>query len=57
MKIRAEVAPSRLNGFEWMAILVFGGSAFLSLAFCAFEWFHLSNSGALDQITRDILTR
>ena len=51
-KICAEVAPQRLNRFEWMAILVFGASAFLSLAFCAFEWLHLLSSGALDQFTR-----
>jgi hypothetical protein len=56
-KICAEVAPPRLNGFDWIAILVFGASAFLSLAFCAFEWFHLFSSGALDQIVHVILTR
>jgi hypothetical protein len=56
-KICAEVAPQRLSRIEWIALLFFGASAFLSLAFCAFEWFHLSNSGALDQIVRAILTR
>jgi hypothetical protein len=56
-KICAEVAPPRLNRFETVALLVFGASAFLSLAFCACEWFHLFNSGALDQIVRAILTR
>jgi hypothetical protein len=55
-KICAEVAPQRLSGIEWIALLFFAASAFLSLAFCAFEWFHLSNSGALDQIARAILT-
>jgi hypothetical protein len=56
-KICSEIAPPRLDRFEWIALLVFGASAFLSLAFCAFEWFHLFNSGALDQIARAILTR
>ena len=56
-KICSEVAPQRLSGIEWIALLFFAASAFLSLAFCAFEWFHLANSGALDQITRAILTR
>jgi hypothetical protein len=56
-KICAEVAPPRLNRFEWIALFVFGASAFLSLVFCAFEWFHLFNSGALDQIVRTILTK
>lgn len=56
-KICAEVDPQRLSKIEWIALLVFAASTLLSLAFCAFEWFHLSNSGALDQITRAILTR
>jgi hypothetical protein len=56
-KICSEIAPPRLGRFERIALLVFGASAFLSLAFCVFEWFHLSNSGALDQIVRAILTR
>ena len=56
-KICAEAAPPRLNSFEWIALLVFGASAILSLAFCASEWFHLFNSGALEQIARAILTR
>jgi hypothetical protein len=56
-RICAEVAPPRLNKFEWMALLVFGASAFFSLVFCAFTWFHLFSSGALDQIVRAILTR
>ena len=56
-KVCAEAAPPRLNRLERMALLVFGASAFLSLAFCAFEWLHLFNSGALDQIVRAILTR
>jgi hypothetical protein len=56
-KICAEVAPPRLNKFEGIALLVFGASAFLSLAFCAFTWFHLFSSGALDQVVRAILTR
>jgi hypothetical protein len=56
-KICAEVATPRLNGFERIAILVFGASAFLSLAFCAFECFHLFSSGALDRIVHAILTK
>jgi len=56
-KICSEVAPQRLSGIEWIALLFFAASAFLSLAFCACEWFHLSNSGALEQIVRTILTR
>ena len=56
-KICAEVAPQRLSGIEWIALLFFVASASLSLAFCAFEWLQLSNSGALDQIARAILTR
>ena len=56
-KICAEVDPQRLSKIEWIALLFFAASTLLSLAFCAFEWLHLSNSGALDQITRAILTR
>jgi hypothetical protein len=56
-KICSEVARPRLARFEWIALLVFGASAFLSLAFSACEWFHLSNSGALEQIVRAILAR
>ena len=56
-KICSEVAPQRLSRIEWSALLFFAASAFLSLAFCALEWFRLSNSGTLDQIVRAILTR
>jgi hypothetical protein len=56
-KICSEVAPQRLSRIEWIALLFFAASAFLSLAFCAFEWFRLSNSGALEQIVRAILNR
>jgi hypothetical protein len=56
-KICAEVAPPRFSRFEWTALLIFGASAVLSLAFSAFEWFHLFNSGALEQIARAVLTR
>jgi hypothetical protein len=56
-KICSEVAPQRLSRIEWIALLFFAASAFLSLTFCALEWFRLSNSGALDQIVRAILTR
>ena len=56
-KICAEAAPPRFSRFEWTALLTFGASAVLSLAFSAFEWFHLFNSGALEQIARAVLTR
>jgi len=56
-KICAEVDPQRLSKIEWIALLFFAASTLLSLAFCAFEWFHLADSGALDHITRAILTR
>jgi hypothetical protein len=56
-KVCAAAASPRLNGLEWITILVFGASAFSSLAFCAFECFHLFSTGALDQIVRAILTR
>jgi len=56
-KICSEVAPQRLSGIEWIALLFFAASAFVSLAFCACEWFHLSNSGSLEQIVRAILAR
>jgi hypothetical protein len=56
-KVCAEIDPQRLSWIEWIALLFFAASAFLSLAFCVFEWFRLSNSGALEQIVRAILTR
>jgi hypothetical protein len=56
-RICAEAASPGLSKFEWTALLLFGASALLALAFCAFEWFQLSNSGALDQIVRALLTR
>jgi hypothetical protein len=56
-KVCAAATSPRLSRLEWIAILVFGASAFLSLAFCAFESFHLFSSGALDQIVHSILTR
>ena len=56
-KICAEAAPPRFSRFEWTALLIFGASAVLSLAFSAFEWLHLFNSGALEQIARAVLTR
>ena len=56
-KISAEAASPRLSRFERIALLVFGASAFVALACCAFEWFHLFNSGALDHTVRALLTR
>jgi hypothetical protein len=56
-RVCAAAASPRLSRLEWIAILVFGASAFLSLAFCAFESFHLFSTGSLDQIVRAILTR
>jgi hypothetical protein len=56
-RICAAAAPPRLRRLEWMALSVFGASAFLAMAFCAFEWLHLYNSGSLDQIVRAILTK
>ena len=56
-KICAEVAPPRLSRFEWIAILVFGASAFVALTCCVFEWLQLSSSGSLDQVVRALLTR
>lgn len=56
-KICAEAAPPRLSGFERIALLVFGASAFVALACCAFEWFHLFTSGALEHTVRALLTR
>jgi hypothetical protein len=55
-KICSEVAPQQLSRLEWTALLFFAGSALLSLIFCAFEWVHVSNTGALEQIVRTILT-
>ena len=56
-KICSEIAPQRLSAIEWIALLFFAVSASLSLGFCVFEWFRLSNSGALEQIVRAIPTR
>lgn len=56
-KICAEAAPPRLSVFEWIALLVFGGSAVFGLACCVFEWLQLSNSSSLDQIVRALLAR
>jgi hypothetical protein len=56
-KLCAEAASPRLSRFEWIAILVFAASALAALACCAFEWIQLTNSGALDQTVRALLTR
>lgn len=54
-KLCAEVAPPRLSGVEWIALLLFGASALGALAFSFSESFHLLNSGALDQAVRALL--
>lgn len=56
-KVCAEAASPRLSRLEWIAILVFAASALVAMACCTFEWLHLSNSGALDQTVRALLTR
>ena len=56
-KLCAEAAPPRFSGIEWIALVLFGASAFGALAFCFSEWFHLSSSGALDQTVRALLSR
>jgi hypothetical protein len=55
-KVCAEATSPRLSRFEWIAILVFAASALVAMACCTFEWFQLSNSGALDQTVRALLT-
>jgi hypothetical protein len=56
-KICAEAVSPQLSGFERIALLVFGASAVSAFACCAFEWFHLFNSGALDHVVRALLAR
>ena len=56
-KVCAEATSPRLSKFEWIAILVFAASALVAMACCTFEWFQLSNSGALDQTVRALLAR
>jgi hypothetical protein len=56
-KLCGEAAPPRFSGIEWIALLLFGTSALGALAFCFSEWFHLFNSGALDQTVRALLAR
>lgn len=55
-KVCAEAASPRLSRLEWIAVLVFAASALIAMACCTFEWFQLSNSGALDQMVRALLT-
>jgi hypothetical protein len=55
-KVCAEAASPRLSRFEWIAIFVFAASALVAMACCTLEWFQLSNSGALDQTVRALLT-
>jgi hypothetical protein len=56
-KVCAKAGSPRLSRFEWIAILVFAASALVAMACCSFEWFQLSNSGALEQTVRALLTR
>jgi hypothetical protein len=56
-KICAQAAPPRLGAAEWIALLLFGASAICVLACCVFEWLQLSNSGSLDRVVRELLTR
>jgi hypothetical protein len=56
-KICAQAASPRLSRFERIAVLIFAASALLAMACCTFEWCRLSNSGALDQTVRALLTR
>lgn len=55
-KVCAEVASPRLSRFERIAVLIFAASALVAMACCTLEWVRLSNSGALDQTVRALLT-
>ena len=56
-KVCAKAASPRLSKFEWIAMLVFAASALVAMACCTYEWFRLSNSAALEQTVRALLTR
>ena len=56
-KVCAKAASPRLSKFEWIAMLVFAASALVAMACCTFEWLRLSNSAALEQTVRALLTR
>ena len=56
-KLCAEAASPRLSGVEWVALALFGASALAALTFSFSEWFHLFNTGALDQTVRALLSR
>ncbi len=56
-KVCAAAASPRLSRFEQIAVLIFAASALVGMACCTFEWVRLSNSGALDQTVRALLTR
>jgi hypothetical protein len=56
-KVCAEAASPRLNGLEWLALLVFGVLALGAVALCFSELFQLLKSGALDETVRALLTR
>jgi hypothetical protein len=56
-KVCAAAASPRLSRFERIAVLIFAASALAAMACCTFEWVRLSNSGALDQTVRALLTR
>jgi hypothetical protein len=55
-KVCAAASSPRLSRFERIAVLIFAASALLAMACCTLEWFRLSNSGALDQTVRALLT-
>jgi hypothetical protein len=56
-KLYAEAASPRLSRLEWIAILLFAAPAFVAMAWRTFEWFQLSDRGALDQTVRALPTR
>jgi hypothetical protein len=55
-KICAATASARLSRLERIAVLIFAASALVAMACCTLEWVRLSNSGALDQTVRALLT-
>ena len=55
-RICAAAASPRLSRFEQIAVLIFAASALVAMACCTLEWLQLSNSGALDQTVRALLT-
>ena len=55
-KVCAAASSPRLSRFERIAVLIFAASALVAMACCTLEWVRLSNSGALDQTVRALLT-